>query len=229
MFNFNAGSIASKHTEGLAHKVVTFGVAQFIILTMSAAILYPGEYNLFSHHLSELGASVAMNGAPNATSSTLYSVALISMALTLIPFWLEALTLFRDTNRIKTASRVGSALGLMSSPFLVGVALYPFDTQLDMHFKMFLVFFPLFNLASLIYSTAIVIDRGLPNRNGFLGFSLLALSIIVLVDPMASYVSFLQKILLYGYFIWVLFMNKLIYCRRVASIQFSRNISARVG
>ena len=226
MFNINAGSIASKHTEGLAQKVVTFGVAQFIILTMSAAFLYPGEYNLFSHHLSELGASVARNGAPNAASSTLYSVALISMALTLIPFWFEALILFRDTNRIKTVSRLGSALGLMSSPFLVGVALCPFDTQLDMHFKMFLAFFPLFNLASLIYSTAIVIDRRLPNRNGFLGFSLLALSIIVLVDPMAAYVSFLQKILLYGYFIWVLFMNKLIYCRRVALNHFSREISA---
>jgi hypothetical protein len=229
LFNFNDGSIVTKYTKGLAHKVVTFGVAQFIILTMAAAILYPGEYDLFSHHLSELGASVARNGAPNAASSTLYSVALISMALALIPFWFEALTLFGDTNRMKTASRLGSALGLMSSPFLVGVALYPFDTQLDMHFKMFLAFFPLFNLASLIYSTAIIVDQGLPNRNGFLGFSLLALSIIVLVDPMASYVSFLQKILLYGYFIWVLFMNKLIYCRRVAAIQFSRNISARVG
>ena len=217
MFNFNDWSIASKHTEGLPQKVVTFGVAQFIILTMSAAILYPGEYNLFSHHLSELGASVARNGAPNTASSTLYSVALISMALTLIPFWFQALTLFRDTNRIKTASRLGSTLGLMSSPFLVGVALYPFDTQLDMHFKMFLAFFPLFNLASLIYSTAIVVDRRLPNRNGFLGFSLLALSIIVLIDPMASYVSFLQKILIYGYFMWVLFMNKLIYRSRVTS------------
>ena len=225
MFNFNDWPIASKHTEGLSQKVVTFGVAQFIILTMSAAILYPGEYNLFGHHLSELGASVARNGAPNAASSTLYSVALTSMALTLIPFWIEALTLFRDTNRMKTASRLGSALGLMSSPFLVGVALYPFDTQLDMHFKMFLVFFPLFNLASLIYSTAIIIDRRLPNRNGFLGFSLLALSIIVLVDPVAAYVSFLQKILIYGYFIWVLFMNKIIYSRRVAPIQSSRNIS----
>jgi hypothetical protein len=222
MFNIK-GRLSGELFRGLVMRAPSFGVIQFILLTLSAAMFYPGGFDIYGQYFSELGATTARNGGLNSVSSSLFLVANLVIALTLVPFWLKIPSLLKDTRGMKATGKLGSALGLMSSPFMMGTALCPIDTQPDMHFRMFVIFFPLFNLASLIYSTMIIIDQGLPNRNGFLGFSLLALSIIVLIDPMASYVSFLQKILLYGYFIWVLFMNKLIYSRRVASIQFSRN------
>lgn len=195
---------------GLIRKAPSLGVIQFIFLTLLAVIFYPGGFDFYRQYFSELGATMAMNGELNSISSSLFLVANFVIGLTLIPFWLEIPSILRDTRGMKVARKLGSVLGLMSSPFIMGAACYPIDTQLKMHYQMFMVFFPLFNVASLIYSITLILDQTIKEKYGILGLLLFAISILVMLNPSASYVSFLQKILLYGYFIWVLILNRLI-------------------
>lgn len=197
----------------LAYMISIFGVLQFLLLTFVAAFLYPGGYDYFSYYFSDLGAVVAKNGELNTLSSTLFSVTLTLIALALVPFWLIARSSFTESRLERVLSKLGSALGLMSSPFMIGVALFPIDTQLNNHFFMFLIFFPLFTVASLLYSIAIILNRRYPNLFGLVGLALFILSLLVLADPVAAHVPFLQKILIYGYFIWVLIFISFVWHR----------------
>ena len=207
MFNLR-GHLTREAVIGLIRDAPSLGVIQFISLTFLSAIFYPSGFNFHSQYFSELGATMARNGELNRISSSLFLVSNVVIGLTLIPFWLEMPSILGDTRGVKVAGKTGSALGLISSPFIIGAALCPFDTKLDMHFRMFLVFFPLFNAASLVYSIAIILDRRINEKYGVFGLLLFVISIWVMLNPLASYVCFLQKILLYGYFIWVLILNR---------------------
>ena len=195
-----------KRIGRLACLVTAFGVGQFLLLTFLAALFYPGGYDYFGHYFSDLGAVAARNGEPNSISRSLFSMALTIIALSLIPFWLVVRGLFVESAVERALSILGSALGLLSSPFAIGVGLFPIDTQLETHFIVTLILVLLFALASLLYSTAIILDHRYPNYLGLMAFILLAISIASfatsLNDPPLG--AFLQKISAYGYFIWTL-------------------------
>jgi len=195
----------------LACMVTVFGVIQFFLLTFLAALVYPGGFDYFRYYFSDLGAVVAKNGEPNSISSTLFPVTLIVVALALIPFWLIIHSLFTESRVEKVLSILGSALGLISFPFLIGVASFPIDTQLETHILLTLIFFSLFVLAALLYSIATILNRNYPNYFGLVGLVLFAISLVTLIDPLAPHVPFLQTIVLYGYFIWVLIQTFLVW------------------
>ena len=194
----------SWRSNHLAYRVCVIGVAQFLLLTLTAALTYPGGYDFTGYYFSDLGATRARNGEPNAISSALFSTALSAIAIALVPFWFAAGSAPDGSRFERVLSVLGSALGLLSSPFVVGVALAPMDTMLDAHMLMFLVFFPLFMSASLAHSVSMLINRRQPARAGVLGLALFAISLLVLKDPLNPYVPLLQKVLIYGYFSWVL-------------------------
>ena len=106
---------------------------------------------------------------------------------------------------------LGSTLGLIALPFLVGVAISPIDTQLETHILMTLIFFSLFVLATLLYSVATLLNHDYPNYSAIVGLVLFGVSTLILVDPLATYVAFLQTIVLYGYFAWVLVQTFLVW------------------
>jgi len=193
-----------KNIGRLACIVTVFGVVQFIFLTFLAALFYPGGFDFFGYYFSDLGAAVAKNGEPNSISSVLFPATLILVALALVPFWLVIYSLFKESRVEKVLSILGSALGLISSPFIIGVALFPIDTQLETHILLTLTFFSLFVLATLLYSIAIILNRNYPNYFGIVGLVLFAISLVIIIDPLAPYVAFLQTIVIYGYFVWVL-------------------------
>ena len=188
----------------LACMVTVFGALQFLLLTFLASFFYPGGFDYFGYYFSDLGAVVARNGESNSISSTLFFVALTVVALVLIPFWLIIRSLFTESTVEKVLSILGSALGLTSSPFIIGVALFPIDTQLETHILVTLIFFSLFVLATLLYSIAIILNQNYPNYFGLVGLVLFAISLVILMDPLAPHVALLQTIVTYGYFIWVL-------------------------
>ncbi|MFB0504618.1 MAG: hypothetical protein ACETWE_12360 [Candidatus Bathyarchaeia archaeon] len=188
----------------LACVVTVFGVLQFFLLTFLAALFYPGGYDYFGYYFSDLGAVAARNGEPNMISRALFSVALTIVALALIPFWLVIRRLFKESTVERVFGAVGSASGLIGSPFIIGVALFPIDTQLDTHILVTLTFFSLFVLASLLYSIAITLSKSYSNYSGLAGLVLFAISLVILMDPLASHAAFMQTIVTYGYFIWVL-------------------------
>ena len=95
---------------------------------------------------------------------------------------------------------------------MIGVARTPMDTHLTMHFTMFLLFFPLFIVASLLYSCLIVRGQKYQHYVGVFGLGLFILDFIVLMNPLASYGAMLQKVVLYGHFIWVLALTHLRMC-----------------
>jgi hypothetical membrane protein len=197
-----------KRISRLACIITIFGVLQFFLLTFLAAFFYPGGYDYFGYYFSDLGAVVARNGDPNLISRILFFVALTLLALALIPFWLTIRSLFTEPGKEKILSTIGSTLGVISSPFLIGIGLFPLDTQLETHFLVTLIFVLLFLLATLFYSITIILNQNYSNYFGIIGFVLFAIPIasftISFMDPFDPVGAFLQKIALYGYFIWVL-------------------------
>jgi len=195
----------------LACIVTVFGVLQFLLLTFLAAFFYPGGYDYFGYYFSDLGAVVARNGEPNSISAVLFSVALTIVALALIPFWLILRSIFTESRVGRVLSTLGSISGLTSSPFIIGVALFPIDTQLDPHILATLIFFSLFVLSTIFYSIAIMLNRNHSNYFGLVGIVLFAVSLAIFVDPLAPHVAFLQTIVTYGYFVWVLLQTYLVW------------------
>jgi hypothetical protein len=197
-----------KKISKLACIVTIFGVVQFFLLTFLAAFLYPGGYDYFGYYFSDLGAVAARNGDPNLISRILFFVALTSLAIALIPFWFIIRLLFTESYKERILGELGSTLGVISSPFLIGIALLPFDTQLESHFLATLAFVLLFVSATLLYSIAIILNQNYPNYFGIIGIILFAIPIasftVSFMDPFAPIGAFLQKIALYGYFIWIL-------------------------
>ena len=210
MFNLKSGN-SKELIIKLIRNAPPLGIIQFIILTTIASTFYPGGFNFYSQYFSELGATIAINGESNYTSSSLFSVSNTVIGLTLIPFWFEISSKFRYAKGAGTAKKIGSLLGLMSSPFIIGAANYPIDTQFKMHYQMFMVFFPLFNCASLIYSIILILDYRSRKKYGILGLFLFMTSLLVIINPSASYVPFIQKMILYGYFIWVFLISRMMH------------------
>ena len=190
----------------LACLVAIFGVGQFLLLTFLATLFYPGGYDYFGYYFSDLGAVEARNGEPNSISRSLFSMALTIIALSLIPFWSIIHRLFRESTVERVLGILGSALGLLSSPFTIGVGLFPIDTQLETHFIVTLILVLLFAVASLLYSIAIILNQNYPNYLGLMAFILLVISIASFATSLnyPSLGAFLQKISAYGYFIWTL-------------------------
>lgn len=184
--------------------VTVIGIVQFLVLTYVAAVYYPGGYDYFGYYFSDLGAVTARNGDPNALSSALFSVSLSAVALSLIPFWISVRNLSGESRLSQALSRVGSISGLLSTPFIFGVALYPIDTRLNAHILTTMLFFTFFMVGMASYSLMFIVSSELPRTHGLMGLLLLSLSIPVFADPLASYVALLQKVLAYGCFIWVL-------------------------
>jgi hypothetical protein len=200
--------------DRLACLVTVFGVVQFLFLTFLAAFFYPGGYDYFGYYFSDLGAVVTRNGEPNLISAILFSVALTMVALALIPFWLILRSIFTESRVGRVLSTLGSISGLTSSPFIIGVALFPIDTQLETHILATLIFFSLFVSSTVFYSIAILLNQNHPNYFGLVGIVLFAVSLAIFVDPLAPHVAFLQTIVTYGYFVWVLLQTFLVWRRK---------------
>jgi len=201
----------SKNHKQLLSQVTIFGVFQFILLTFIAGLFYPGGYDYFGYYFSDLGAETARNGEPNNLSSKIFTATLTLTALSLIPFWIIIRSLFTDSRILKILSNIGSTLGLASTPFIIGVGVFPLDTKVKTHLLVTLTFFTLFTLASLLYSIAIIMDKRYPSILGVIGLILFGVSILVYLNPLAPYVAFLQNILAYGYFLWILAPIKLLW------------------
>lgn len=184
--------------------ITLFGILQFFLLTFLAAIFYPGGYEYFGNYFSDLGAEVARNGEVNTISSTLFFLALTINAVTLVPFWVIIQGLFPESTREKLISQLGSALGVIASPFIIGIALFPLDTHLEIHFVITLIFFSLFSAAILLVSIAIRMNPKYPNYFALPSFFIILLGVLPFLAPFTPYGAFLQKIVVYSAFLWIL-------------------------
>ncbi len=191
---------------GKVRVLILYGVLQFFLLTFLAAFFYPGGYDYFNYYFSDLGAVTARNSDVNTTSAILFFIALATVSITLVPYWLGLFKFFSQSRVERISSLLGSVVGLICSPVLIGVALFTIDTQLEIHFVLVLVQFSLFSIAILLYSIAILLGRRYPYLYGLVGLIVLAIGVVLMVDPIGPYAALLQKIAVYSYFLWVVIM-----------------------
>ena len=113
--------------DRLPRFITFFGCFQFILVTTLAAFLYPGGYKYFGYYLSDLGRSVAINGDINPLSSALFSLTLVILGFTLIPFWIRIQMISSLKKKANILKKLGSLLGLLAMMFSVGIAFTPVD------------------------------------------------------------------------------------------------------
>ena len=194
-----------RHTNltHIVHAIILFGVLQFFFLTFLAAIFYPGGYDYFGYYFSDLGAITARNGEANTVSGPLFFLALTTVSITCVPFWVALPRFFDQSRGERIPSVIGSAMGLVCSPLLIGVALFPLDTQLETHFVLVLTHFSLFSISILSYSIALILGRRHHYSFSLLGLIALSIGILLMVNPTATYSALLQKAVVYVYFAWI--------------------------
>ncbi len=176
---------------------------QFILFTFIAMIFYPGGYSMMDNFLSHLGQTEA-NGESNSISYFFWTIATIVAGLGLIPFWLVIRSLFTNT-RGKWLSNIGTGFGAVSSPFLMGVGIFSISTHKDAHGIVTPIFFLLFAAAIAIYSGAILLNKEYPDMYAYVGVVFSILIILFVGGVFSSIDILMQKIIVFGFIIWVLF------------------------
>jgi len=206
----NIDDLKNKKKAGIF--LASVGALQFIILTIIAVFTYPRPYNFIMEQFSILGLLDAnwpsrFQGGfpqpplPNPISSVLFIIAIIIVAISMIPFWILLPPLFEADKKTKILSKIGSIIGLISSPFLVGVA-FPADVYFTIHMFGALSFFFLFSIAIFTYSIAILLNESYPNINGIFGIIVCAVGVAYIFVPLSPLNAFHQKITVYLFISW---------------------------
>lgn len=168
--------------------VVITAIIIFLVLTVLAMFLYVGgneidpsapHYSFSRNFFSTLGLTVAY-GQPNTASAILFFIALMSVGLGLILFFLVYPRYFTGQLSCRIWSLLGSAFGIISGVCFVGVAFTPADLFYDAHVDFVLWAFRLIPIAIVFYTFAILQHRLYPSRNA-IGFAVFAALLIAYV------------------------------------------------
>lgn len=198
-----------KSWKGIFCVLSVIGALQFIIITIIAMILYPGGYLFFEYTFSYLGTTVAENGASNLVSRNLFICTCTIAAVLLDTFWIVMPTLFSKKRSTKYLSLVASICGIVSSPFLILLAIIPGDIDLGGHLLATNVFFLLFAASIIIDSIAIFLNNDYQNIYGWVG---IAFAVLIILYPLVfrniyEIRSITQRIIVYGFVLWVAYQS----------------------
>lgn len=185
--------------------IAVVGTLQMIVLTFIAMIIYPDGYSFTEHYFSHLGLTRTPDGNPNSFSQALFIIALVVAAIALIPFWIVMTTIFSDLEGIKYFIYFGSILGLLSSPFLIGVAIFPGDTHGALHSMSARNFFLLFAIAILVYSIAIFFNKDYQNIYAIVGIIFSIIIVLFIFRFFSAINPIMQKTIIYGFCLWGVF------------------------
>jgi len=182
--------------------MAVLGGFQFIVVTFIAMLFYPDGYSFTENYFSHLGTTVTLRGKPNNVSSFLFLIACVITGAILIPFWIVITTLFSDKKITKYMSLLGSTMGVVSSPFLMGIAIFPGDTQYELHLLSTRAFFLLFAFAIVVYSVAILLNRNYQNFYAYIGIFFFIIIVLFIFRFFASIGAIMQKIIVYSFISW---------------------------
>jgi len=196
-----------KSWKRLSCIIAILGGLQFIIITIIAAIFfYPDGYSFTEDYISYLGTTVNIRtGSNNLISSVLFTVTCVLVGAFLIPFWIVMTTVFNDNIITKIFSYIGSLLGLISSPLLMGVGIFPGNTHLIEHAFSATYFFLSFAGAIFFYSIAILVKKDYGNIYAFVGFVFSIIVGLIILRLFIQYNPIIQKVIVYGYILWAAF------------------------
>ncbi|MGI9519010.1 MAG: DUF998 domain-containing protein [Pirellulaceae bacterium] len=203
--------------------VAILGVAQFIVCSIIAMVLYPGgtietrqtsNYRLSQNYLGDLGREVSLNNKDNETGSRIFNGSMILLGLCSIPFFL-----FLPTH---AADRVGwlsiaAIFGVVSALLLITIASSPVDISPFAHYVALF-----FWVVTTFFCTSIHAGCMLTSKeNPSLGLALVSVAVAMLT---VSYIYhstetaaavmfgreiplksvFLQKLVFISWMIWVM-------------------------
>lgn len=204
----------------MAFILAMIGVTQFFGLCAIAMIFYPGGteinpttsgYSFFINAYSDLGRTQSLSGESNFTSRILYIIALVTVNMFFIPFYL-AMTYFFSEKRIERLfSNLAAISGIISALFGITTALFPTDLFPTIHLSVAITFGVFSSIALSLYTVPILLNNSYPNRYGYVIISyavILAIyMLMILIDPAPTTARGLlvlatgQKIILFSGFL----------------------------
>ena len=225
-----------KNWKLFASLFIIFGPVQYIILTAVAMLFYAGGtmvdpqspgYYFWGNFFSDLGRVIALSGAPNIVSFTIFTISASVLSISFIPFAFVISSYFKRDKKQYLVARIGSFICLASIVFLIATILTPWDIFDKTH----LIFANLFNITGVLgvvfFTIAVLYNRDYPNLYGFVYIALLIIaviySIILISIPKSitldgliiqasmqkfSQYSFLLCFLIQGYGAWKLQKDK---------------------
>lgn len=198
------------------------GCIQFVVLTFIGMLVYAGGtsleqskpgYSFFQNFFSEIGLTVAHSGESNIIAFVFFSLAFFIVGIMLIPSFIAFPYFFKEKRTEKRLTIIGSAIGLLSSFCFSGITFAPADVHIAAHMWFVRIGFSSGFIVSLLYSTAIFLDKNYPKKYAynfmvfavFLGFYL----IVMFLGPSTETIEGLtiqvtaQKIILYTFAICI--------------------------
>lgn len=176
-----------KNWKLFASLFIIFGAAQYIILTAVAMLFYAGGtmidslspgYYFWGNFFSDLGRVIALSGAPNVVSFTIFTITASILSISFIPFAFVISSYFKSDKKQYLVARIGSLICLTSIVFLIATILTPWDVFDRTH----LVFANLFNITGMLgvvfFTIAVLYNRDYPNLYGFVYIALLIIAVI---------------------------------------------------
>lgn len=176
-----------KNWKMFASLFVIFGPAQYIVLTAVAMVFYAGGtmidplspgYYFWGNFFSDLGRIIALSGAPNVVSFTIFTITALILSISFIPFAFVISSYFKNDKRQYLIARIGALICLVSGGFLIATILTPWDLFDRTH----LLFSNLFNITGILgivfFTIAVLNNKNYPNLYGFVYIALLVIVMI---------------------------------------------------
>ncbi len=197
---------------GAAYRLVIAGILAFLALTTLAMFIYPGGtginkssagYQFFTNFFSDLGRTVAHNGAPNTIASLMFTAAMFCAGGGLIVFFIAFTRFFRHTMVERVISLIATGFGVLAGVCFIGVGLAPSNVDQVMHGSFVLAAFGAFLVATALYAVLILREPAYPNTYAwpFLVFALLlaAYMWVLVRGPRDTFIqATAQKIIVYA-------------------------------
>jgi len=173
-----SASLTTKHApstfwSNTAHVIVIICVLGFLALTTLGMGIYPGGtdadrttvgYRFFTNYFSDLGRTVARNGAPNGIASSLFTLAMTCAGSGLALFFIAFAQRFVRPRWVHIVSQVGMVLGILAGACFIGVGLTPSNLYGPPHQMFTLGGFVMFFLTTVLFIAAIAGSRNYPHR-----------------------------------------------------------------
>lgn len=184
----------TKTRKRLGCLVTFFGDLQYIMVTITAMVLYPGGYSFFTDDFSSLGRFMT-----SPLTSVIFCITLTIVAIFQIPFWIVIDSLFKKSESNRTMSRIGTILGAGSSIPMIGTGLFPADLFTLAHNIFSGMFFVQFAGAMICYSIVFIKEEKYHNGYAIIGFAVVGLVVFYPFGFLFIIQAALQKIIVYSF------------------------------
>ena len=175
---------------------VIIGMIQYLIFTTVAMFFYTGGtlvdsstrgYSFFSNFFSDLGRTRALSGKSNLTSYLIFTISGSIMGVSLIPFSIAIPHFFKDTNRDKRLSIIGSIFAILTSILmLIVVILLPWDIYYYEHILVVMLYALTGLVAVILFSIVLYSNKEYPNQYAYV---LMAYAILFIIYTVVLFIG----------------------------------------